>query len=58
MTAHISTGRSRSAEIPSCLMTYVHTFIETIENEMKIEGTKKILPKIYCIEKKGPNVEN
>ena len=45
-------GRSRSAEIPSCLMTYVHTFFETIENETKIKGTKKILPKIYCIEKK------
>ena len=51
-------GRSRSAEISSCLMTYVHTFFETIENETKIKGTKKILPKIYCIEKKGPNVEN
>ena len=39
-------------------MTYVHTFFKTIENETKIKGTKKILPKIYGIEKKGPNVEN
>ena len=45
-------GRSRSAEIPNCLITYVHNFFETIENETKIKGTKKILPKIYCIEKK------
>ena len=45
-------GQSQSAEIPSCLMIYVHTFSETIKNETKIKGTKKNLPKIYRIEKR------
>ena len=34
-------GQSQSAEIPSCLMIYVHTFSETIKNETKIKGTRK-----------------